>query len=115
MPPIVVAATPWFCRVFDRNAASESADGLTGAMTGDGGETGDCARTGDCAGLLAIDEIATAGVAGAAVVGGVVGAEAIAGCPLAIAWGLTRDGVGDGVATAGAGLAATATAHSVFG
>ena len=65
-PPIVVASTPWPCRVFDRNAARESADAVAGAGTSEGGPAGDWARTGDGvsadggaavgAGLLATDE-----------------------------------------------------------
>lgn len=124
-PPIVVAATPWLCRAFDRNAASESADALAGAGTRDGGPMGDCARTGDCAspdckaaegaGLLAADEITAAGVASAAVADRVVAAGVVGAWLLAVTWGLAREGVGEGVATGAAGLTATATAHSVFG
>lgn len=122
-PPIVVAPTPWLCRVFDRNAASDSADALAGAGTRDGGPMGDCPRTGDCAspdcggaegaGLLAADEITAAEVTGAAVAESVVAAGVVAAWLLAVTWGLAREG--EGVATGGAGLAATATAHSVFG
>lgn len=122
-PPIVVASTPWTCRVFDRNAARESADAVAGAGTSDGGATGDCARTCDGAssdggaadggGLLPIDEITTAEVAGAAAA--VVAAGVVAAWPLAVTRGLAREGVGEGVATGGTGFATTATAHSVFG
>ncbi len=37
IPPIVVAAMPWLCRVLDRNAASDCADALAGAAMSDGG------------------------------------------------------------------------------
>lgn len=122
-PPIVVAATPWSCRVFDRSAANESADALAGAGTGAGGATGDCERTGDCAspdsraadgaGLLVTEEIAAAEVAGAAVAVGAAGV--VAPSLRAVPRGLARDGVGEVIAAGGAGLAATATAHCVFG
>ncbi len=87
-PPIVVACTPWPCRVLDLNAASDTADALAVAGTRDGGPTGDCAMTGvdascdsgagDAAELGDTGDIATAEVPGAAVAGGAVAGVAVA-------------------------------------
>ena len=116
MPAMVVAGTlcPW--RAFDRKAPNETGDEVAGADGDDcaGTGAGDCGGkddgAADAAELLAADEIGATEVTGAAGDDVVVG-----GSVLAVTRGVAWDAAGERVGVGGAGLVATATAHSVFG